>query len=276
MKKIFVLLFLGMVFSSFAQKLKPLYDSFSSSWGYVDKAGMWVVSPMFEAAENFSTDKKGFAAVQQNKRWGCINDNGTFIVEPVFNYSSEAIEALRHQQKNNKKQNNNWLFLLQEPESQTWGFVDCYGIWTIKPVYEFATDFNDYTYKRYATVQWNGKWGCIDDKGEVIVKPVFETQDQATDAGYQWHKNEVIGVWLYPAQNADGVWGYVNYRGDWAVKPIFEYAKEFVGDRYNRCAVVKIDGSWGCIDDRGKYVVDPKYPYAGQATRAGFDWRKSK
>ena len=90
------------------------------------------------------------------------------------------------------------------------------------------------------------------------------------------HKNEPIGVWLYPARNNDGIWGYVNYRGEWAIKPIYEYAQEFVGDRYNRCAVVKIDGSWGCVNDRGKYVVDPKFPFAGQAVRAGFDWRKSK
>ena len=274
MKKIYFLIFLGTMFSVSAQKMKPLYDQFSRSWGYVSEKGMWMINPAFEAAEDFS-DGNVVAAVMLNKRWGAINSKGTVVVEPIFEFSSQAVEAY-FQQLESKDQNSEWILVVKDIESGKFGFANCKGVWVIKPQYDVATDFTDYSYKRYSTVKKDEKWGCISDKGELVVKTVFETQDQATDAGYQWHKNEPLGVWLYPAQTKEGIWGYVNYRGNWAIKPIFEYAQEFVGDRYNRCAVVKIDGSWGCVDDRGKYVVDPKFPFAGQAVRAGFDWRKSK
>lgn len=277
MKKVYFSLLFGLVCSVVsAQNIKPLYDQFSDSWGYVNKANMWVLSPAYEAAEDFTADgKNSVAPVMLNKRWGAIDLKGNIVVEPIFEFSSQAVEAY-YQQTAELGQVNSWVLMLKDIETGKYGFANCKGQWVIKPQYDFATDFTDYTYKRYSTVRKDNRWGCISDKGELVVKIVFETQDQATDAGYQWHKNEPIGVWLYPARDKEGTWGYVNYRGEWSIKPIFEYAQEFVGDRYNRCAVVKIDGSWGCVDDRGKYVVDPKFPYAGQAVRAGFDWRKSK
>ncbi|MBO7227655.1 MAG: WG repeat-containing protein [Bacteroidales bacterium] len=275
MKKIYFLFLFGAMFSiASAQKVKPLYDQFSNAWGYVNNANMWVISPSFDAAENFTSDKNGVAAVKKENGWGAIDSKGNFVVEPIFEFSNQAIEAYYQQGTTNAI--NEWVLMVKDPETGKFGFANCKGVWVIKPQYDVATDFTDFDYKRYSTVKKGEKWGCISDKGELVVKVVFETQDQATDAGYQWHKNEPLGVWLYPARDTKGTWGYVNYKGDWAIKPIYEYAQEFVGDRYNRCAVVKIDGSWGCVNDRGKYVVDPKFPYAGQAVRAGFDWRKSK
>ena len=276
MKKIYFLFLFGAMFMTVsAQKMKPLFDQFSDKWGYVNNKNMWVISPAFDGAENFSEDKNPIAAVKKGKCWGAIDAKGNFVVEPIFEFSNQAVEAY-YQQSMVGSSVNEWVLLVKDPETEKYGFANCKGNWVIKPQYDYATDFTDYTYKRYSVIRKVDKWGCISDKGELVVKIVFETQDQATDAGYQWHKNEPIGVWLYPARNNDGIWGYVNYRGEWDIKPIYEYAQEFVGDRYNRCAVVKIDGSWGCVNDRGKYVVDPKFPFAGQAVRAGFDWRKSK
>ncbi|MFC4350430.1 WG repeat-containing protein [Fodinicurvata halophila] len=50
-------------------------------WGYVDRAGNWVIEPQWEQAENFS---EGRAAVGSWQRWGVIDRAGTYVLEPEY------------------------------------------------------------------------------------------------------------------------------------------------------------------------------------------------
>jgi hypothetical protein len=129
------------MFSVSAQKMKPLYDQFSRSWGYVSEKGMWMINPAFEAAEDFS-DGNVVAAVMLNKRWGAINSKGTVVVEPIFEFSSQAVEAY-FQQLESKDQNSEWILVVKDIESGKFGFANCKGAWVIKPQYDVATDFTD-------------------------------------------------------------------------------------------------------------------------------------
>ena len=78
MRKVDFSLLFGLICSVVsAQNIKPLYDQFSDSWGYVNKANMWVLSPAYEAAENFTDDgKNSVAPVMLNRRWGAIDLKG--------------------------------------------------------------------------------------------------------------------------------------------------------------------------------------------------------
>lgn len=50
-------------------------------WGYVDRAGNWVIEPRFEEARLFAT---GLAAVRLDGRYGYVAKNGRMAISPQF------------------------------------------------------------------------------------------------------------------------------------------------------------------------------------------------
>ena len=50
-------------------------------WGFVDRAGKWVIDPQFDMATNFS---EGMAAVQVSGKWGYIDSDAKFVVNPQY------------------------------------------------------------------------------------------------------------------------------------------------------------------------------------------------
>ena len=60
-------------------------------FGYVDKAGQFVVSRVFDDAAPFS---EGFAAVMVDGKWGYINKGGTVTIKPQFESAAEFSEGL--------------------------------------------------------------------------------------------------------------------------------------------------------------------------------------
>jgi hypothetical protein len=58
-----------------------LGGDFLGKYGYIDKAGKYVINPQFEDAKPF---KDGFAAVEVGRKWGYINKGGKFVINPQF------------------------------------------------------------------------------------------------------------------------------------------------------------------------------------------------
>lgn len=47
-------------------------------WGYVDKDGKWIIDPIFDWAEDFS---ENLAAVEINGKIGYVDVTGDFVIE---------------------------------------------------------------------------------------------------------------------------------------------------------------------------------------------------
>lgn len=63
-------------------------------WGFVDKAGKWVIQPQFESAECFS---EGLACVQtsgKEHKYGFIDKTGKFVIPPRYSFASSFAEGL--------------------------------------------------------------------------------------------------------------------------------------------------------------------------------------
>jgi len=89
--------------------------------GFIDKSGR--VRFKFEDVRDFS---EHLAAVEKGAKWGFIDHNGQFAIEPRFESARSfngGIAAVK------------W--------SGRWGYVDPTGNWTISPRFETADDFSD-------------------------------------------------------------------------------------------------------------------------------------
>ncbi|MGL6209374.1 MAG: WG repeat-containing protein, partial [Paracoccaceae bacterium] len=65
----------------FAEGLAPVQDITSGKWGYIDRAGDYIIQPQFDQAYSFSD---GLAGVQIGDKRGFILPDGTFAATPQF------------------------------------------------------------------------------------------------------------------------------------------------------------------------------------------------
>lgn len=59
---------------SFSEGLAPVQAS-NGRWGFINMNNQWVIQPKFEDAQEF---KDGRAAVKMNSKWGFINKQGNW------------------------------------------------------------------------------------------------------------------------------------------------------------------------------------------------------
>lgn len=116
-------------------------------WGYINKAGKYVIPLQYSWAYDFSNDE---ARVNlENGGHIYINKKGE-IIEPKERtlYEDEPSEGMIKINVNNK-----------------WGFSDKNGNKVIKAIYDDVKDFKNGT----ACVKIDGKWGVIDKNGEIVI-----------------------------------------------------------------------------------------------------------
>ncbi len=89
--------------------------------GFIDSTGKVVFR--FDSVRDFS---EGLAAVEKSGKWGFIEPNGNFRIQPQFEAArsfSEGLAAAKYESK--------------------WGYVDATGQWVIRPLFSDAEDFSD-------------------------------------------------------------------------------------------------------------------------------------
>lgn len=134
---------------------------YNGKWGYVDSKGFLLFDPPeFDSQYGFAD---GYAPVQKNKKWGIINEQGKFTVQPTY-------DELSYVGKN--------VFKAKLAGRHFW--VDANGIERAEPI-----DPERERLKRAACLSCPGKlkivsnnaegdlWGIADENGGIIVEPVY-------------------------------------------------------------------------------------------------------
>ena len=141
-------------------KLAPVADDVGPPWdkttlyGYADPTLRFWIYPRFEKAEMFVGDR---ARVQENGKWGIIDRNGDYVIEPAYD----------HLHLNDDK-------TVLYAKGALWGLKDADGNVLIEPRFAgpFAVQDGVIT---PASVYQHGivQWGYIDRKGEFVIPPQF-------------------------------------------------------------------------------------------------------
>lgn len=205
----------------FGNELAPVYDG--HRWGYIDREGTWKIEPQYRSAQPF---KRGLAKVRDGKRWYYINASG----ERMIGLSRRITP------RTNPRNSSPVPFR----DAEQWGYVNKESRTVIPPTYDWAGEFSE----GRAVVEHNNRIGYLNDRGETVVDFIY--QDGRS------FKNGRAAV------KTNGNWGYIARGGTMVVKPAYEWAKEFE----NGLAPVRQNAQWGYINRAGKMVVEPKYDFA--------------
>ncbi len=202
------------------------------------------------------------ARVKLHDRWGLIDKQGHFVVEPVFHglhsfsegraafcdWIGGAISSDQFYKENHIVwYEHRYLLdtdafgpgLIADPCS--WGFLDVSGK-AIAPLrFEFVRAFHG----GLAGVRLNGKWGFINRNGDIAIGPRF-------DGVRDFHEG------LCKVRLA-GKHGLIDTNGAYVVEPYLHYLGEF--SEGLACAA-EVSGRYGYIDSGGFFAIEPKFARA--------------
>jgi hypothetical protein len=244
----------------------PARDSYltDSRWGYIDKAGMFVIQPSFSQAFRFQSN--GRAVAGRGDKVGLIDRTGSFITEPVYSYINEYKEGLAVAVDdtgyvvldiNGKAISDKYQYISDysgeraafsvrgQDGSAFYGYLDQTGKPVIEPCYMSVTAFEA---GRAMVKLADGVHAIIDRDGKTI-----KTLDIWQAAGFS---DGIAAFSVYPG----GKFGYMDTEGNVAIKPAFTSAGDFVDGRA-AAAVPGNGGSeiYGLIDRKGRFVILPQY-----------------
>jgi hypothetical protein len=187
-------------------------------WGFIDQTGRFVVEPIYDECNYFFSN--GYACVKANMmkddsgkwtgQYGLVDKNGKLVIPLIcdsidlsgphqgliaFSTEGEPYEGIFFRSK--------------------WGFADLDGKVVIKPIFSYASNFDEYG---LALVKTGGyfdednnyleeKWGVINQKGEFVIEPQFQ--------GISIVSGNIIAV------RVEGKYGFVNRQGKMFVAPKF-------------------------------------------------------
>ena len=249
------------VFAKTCDLLIPVSND-GERWGFINREGEFIINPQFESADFFSD---GLARVRSGGRMGYINKRGEFVIPAAFRDGTPF--------------NDGAAFVVSDGGHPT--AIDREGnVLFILSAAEHVSVFSD---GLAMFIAQNGQHGFVDTRGTVVISPQF---DRATPfhGGFAriWRNDEVGfidrngGIAINPqfatAGNFhDGLasflhgqqWGFVNTTGGFAINPQFEGV-----NRFNEgFAPVRQGRSWGYIDRTGRVVVNPQFdnasPFSG-------------
>lgn len=164
-----------------------------------------------------------------------------------------------------------------------WGYINSKGQFIIKPVYNWARQFQE---NGLAIININDLSGIIDETGKYVVPPKYQSIQEfsegmavvvsekgfnvidengmeVTSKVYNYIGNFKNSRAVFSNINSDGKWlyGYINRQGNIVIAPKYERA----GDFKNGKAVVKIEGGeYAIIDIDGVILQRFKYSFVGE------------
>lgn len=164
---------------------------------------------------------------------------------------------------------------IMDGTEKKWGYIDSKGDFAIRPVYEYAADFQK---NGTAIVSENGMWGLIDKSDRKIVEPGYVSLISSSDStsiafdgngksflldrqgrlifqteGTIERASCGLSAFSKKTENDDFLWGYINEEGRVVIEPTYLWAHPFVDDK----ALVEVSpGHYGVINKDGKLIGD--------------------
>ena len=188
------------------------------------------------------------AFAMKNDRWGCINEEGKWIIEQKF----LTIKNIR-----------DGIALVETRLG--WEYVDL-KMGTLKNSMNYeATNRLHKNYKlvmaqidhtlagssrmgnllvrnnfseNFAYVRVGKKWGYINRKGKLAIEAIYKRVGEFSDG-------------LAQAMIAEK-WGYIDTMGSMVIEPKFDVAKKF----YNGVALIEFNKKWNYVDKKGNLLLD--------------------
>ena len=216
-------------------QLRPIQQN--GKWGYIDNAGKVVVKPQFAWAEEFS---EGLAAFEnEDGKHGYIDETGKIVIEPKFDNWTEFSEGLA-----------------AVSVDFEWGYIDKTGKWAIPPQFAVGRPFSDGL--ALVGVALSGKVSFppgpekhvfIDKTGKVVIDPKDDILNGTFSEGV-------------------GTVQFINNHGVNAVlidktgKVIISVQEIHTKGFSEGLVPAKKNGKWGYIDPSGRFVIEPQFEEA--------------
>lgn len=244
-----------------------LYINYDGHFGIINKFGDFVVEPRPEigAIGDYAED---MLWVEVSKKFGYIDINGKFVIEPQFDKPGNFENGLALVSKEGK-----WSFINQKGQN----------------LYLCRSD--DWRVNRDGTI-WvmrNNLWGLIDSFGRIIVYPqfydVYNTDEDAisfvvkgAESQYVFNRTGQVFelmCWLttdWIAININDKWGVIDMTGQYVVAPTFDDIGLLNYD--SSLLWIKENEKYGAINKYGQIIVRPQFENIG-VFENGTIWIKS-
>lgn len=211
--------------------------------GAIDEAGAWAIEPgrvpFGPYAGPFS---EGLAQVQVRGRWGYVDTQGEWVVEPRYERADPFREGVASVRKGEKQ----------------YGWIDRAGAEAIPFRFDVGDSFHEGLAR--ATLPGRPGWSYVDRQGEVVIPGPYGSSACASEGRI---------AFLDPRTDA---WGYLDLQGEGVIPPAFGIARSFS----EGLAAVRINGRWGYVDPQGEWVIAPRFsevgPFADGLARASEGW----
>ena len=202
-------------FKPLAGFLAPVEED--GRWGFINEAGEYQIAPQFEDAGPFF---ESVAGVKAGGKVGYVNLSGAFVISPQFEQGKGFSDSLAAVQL-----------------GTTWGFIGHSGSFVICPQYTDAGGFS----QGLAPVKIGDWWGFINRESAIVISPRFAAAQSFAEG--------------LAAVEEDGLWGYIDSSGAYIITPKFRRPGGF----QHGLAPVSVDKMWGFIDHKGQFIIEPQF-----------------
>ncbi|MBI1766164.1 MAG: WG repeat-containing protein [Acidobacteria bacterium] len=244
----------------FSEGLAVAMRKDGEKWGYIDRAGKFVISPRFDTypkgyVHSFSD---GLAMIEVAKKYGYIDHTGEFVIQPRFLHATDFNEGMARVVVEGP-----CVYIGNGPcpdvrmvgesaqgkvSACKFAFIDKSGSIVTIQRYDYAKEFSE----GLAPVKIGEKWGYIDKQGRTVIPPRFDEAERFSDG-------------LARVRQGD-LYGYVDHKGEYAVQPQYKYADDFSD------GLAVVSSSWSqqefryeyfyYIDKQGNQAIEEKFALA--------------
>ncbi|HEV2862638.1 MAG TPA: WG repeat-containing protein [Pyrinomonadaceae bacterium] len=206
---------------AFSEGLAAALDEKTKTWGYIDSAGRFAISPRFETYPHgyVSSFSGGLARIEVKDRHGFIDRAGEFVIAPTFLMADDFSDGMARVVVEGPCAYSgdgpcpDFRILGRARDERRvppckFTFVDRGGS-VLGARFDGAGKFSE----GLAPFKRGGKWGYVDKTGRVVIAPRFD--------GAQPFSEGLARV------TQGRLYGFIDRSGEFAVPPGFEYADDF-------------------------------------------------